>query len=575
MSSPTARHKAWRAPALAVIAMALVATACSSPAAEEPPEAIPSPIVATAPPAGADDRPNIVFILVDNMRALDLELGFGRSLDDWDSQLVERFVDEGTTFESFFNTTPLCCPSRVSYLTGRYAHNHSVYANGYDSCEGNGGWRRWWEQGYEEENVGTWLQQAGYTTALVGKFLNGYPNDPGFFVSEAHVPPGWDEFYSTHIETSVFSYYDFVMTENGELARYGPEQNAYLTDIERGHAVDFVRSAASQDEPFFLFLNPYAPHAPSEAAPRHEGMHEQVTVDAPPSFNEADLGDKPAHIREGATERVRFFGGGARRRLDMTLALDELIGALFAELEATGQLDNTYVFLASDNGITVGEHSTGGKSTPYEEAIRIPMLMRGPGATNQHLVGNIDIAPTLLELAGVRAPDWVDGESILGLIDGGSGDDWRDGILIELRHPVDSPNQSGIIPRYFGVRTADYLYAEYETGERELYDLASDPWQIDSVHDSAGDDIIAPLAALIAGLRGCSGDGCRLGARFALEDCRRCTIAVSSPCASLMPSGRSAGKQLFRTGGTSVTVRPQQDRSWPTPMRHRDSTPCS
>ena len=468
-------------------------------------------------------KPNLILIMVDDLREIELDLGFGRSLPQ-ESVLESELVDGGTTFRNFFNTTPLCCPSRASYLTGRYSHNHGVLVNNYDTSDGNGGWRRFWELGHETASIGTWLQTAGYHTTLIGKFLNQYPNIPGFFVPENYVPLGWDEFYGSFTNEDFvpslepnpdeFSYYSFRINQNGTIVEYGVEAPAYLTDVERDLAVDTVRRAALREEPFFLYLTPYAPHGPTEPADRHQGAHDDLEVDPPPSFNEADLSDKPQHIQDGAEGFANYFGGGTRRKLDMTLALDELIDALFLALEDEGLLDRTYIFFTSDNGLLAGEHGIGGKSAPYEESVRTPLLVYGPGVTagieRPELLANIDLAPTLLELAGaVPAPE-IDGESFVELLTGARTElDWRDVVQIELGLTIDSPNQPHEIPPYQGVRGNRYVYIEYATGDRELYDLENDPFQLESLHDSAPLEILEPFQAALTDLTACAGEGCR------------------------------------------------------------------
>ena len=275
-------------------------------------------------------QPNLVLVMVDDLRTVELDLGFGRSLAR-DSVLKDEIIDRGTTFTEFFNTTPLCCASRTSYLTGQYSHNHGIYGNNYNATGGNGGWRRFWELGHEHNSLGGWMQDAGYRTVLIGKFLNQYPNLPGDFVPETYVPAGWDEWYAEfNNETFVppepeFSYSSFRMNENGTVVEYLPP--SYLTDVERDHAVDYVNRTAPSGDPFFMYLAPFAPHGPTEPAARHEGAHAAVEPPTPPpSFNEADLSDKPQHIQDGAVQWPNYFGTGGLRKLDMTLAIDELLG---------------------------------------------------------------------------------------------------------------------------------------------------------------------------------------------------------------------------------------------------------
>ncbi len=478
-----------------------------------------------------DTPPNIVLILVDDMRYDEAELGFYRSLGG-DSTLETELVDRGTTFKNFFNTTPLCCPSRASYLTGQYAHNHLVYGNNGSQIPGdNGGILRFYLDDRDETSLGTWMQSAGYETALVGKYLNGYPDRQGLKamgVTEEYVPDGWDEWYGSflHDNTSFapidFAYDHFRFNENGTVVTYGP--GAYLTDVEAALAVDYIDRRAGQN-PFFLFLSVYAPHGPTTARPDHKGTHKSAKVKppTPPSCNESDLSDKPQHIQDidGLIEYGNCWGPGWQERLDMTLAIDELLDDVIAELEQEGVLDNTYIFFTSDNGLLRGEHQIGGKSAPYEESIRVPLIVRGPGiaegVVKPHLALNIDLAPTFLDLADgapTAGSPAIDGESLVGPMLGAvSPDDWRDAILIELRTKGESPNQLHTIPKYFGTRTTDHVYVQYTGGEEELYDLTADPFQLDSIHGSAPGSLKADLRDFIAALRGCEGAACADAAR--------------------------------------------------------------
>ncbi|MEM7349429.1 MAG: sulfatase-like hydrolase/transferase [Acidobacteriota bacterium] len=492
-----------------------------------------APAVVEAEPAATakgPEMPNIIFMLIDDERALELELGFGRSLPTWDSALEAELVDKGTTFENFFNSTAYCCPSRASYLTGMYSHNHGIWGNNYNVSLGNGGWRRFWELGHENNSVGKWMQDAGYQTVLIGKFLNQYPNKPSNFLPETYVPAGWHEWYGSFTNDLPFSYFNFRMNQNGEVLRFGETEPAYLTDIERDLMVDYIQRNAQSGQPFFMYLAPFAPHGPIEVAPRHLGMHSIPDPPTPPSFNEADLSDKPLYVQEGGYIFPSFWSSGWDQRLDMSLALDEMIRALFDTLAAEGVLDNTYVFFTSDNGLMWGEHQLDGKAVPYEESIRFPLLVRGPGVaegiTRNQLVANVDVAPTLLEIANAAIPASVDGESILGLIQGESQalDNWRDGVLVELNmagpsrgedeEPVVLGGEVDIVPSYQAVRTLGHMYIEYETGERELYDLVNDPYQMESQHDSAPATVLEALQKPLNALKDCSGADCAAASRL-------------------------------------------------------------
>ena len=484
---------------------------------------VPSPAEPALP---AVDRPNIVLIVVDDLRPDELELGFGRALPGWDSALERELVEQGTMLPNTFITTPLCCPSRASILTGTYAHTHLVLDNSYPAAGGYGGYPRFYEDGWDAASLGALLHDAGYHTGMVGKYMNGFPNAGGEAAALAgtYIPPGWDEWYATRF-TGRASYYQFSMNENGTEVAYGADAPAYLTDVQAGHAVDFLRAAASGEQPFFLLLSPNAPHFPMQPAPRHDRLYDDLAPVPPPSLGEADLGDKPAHVVAGATSRTeRRYQIVTERTLDLTLALDEMIGAVFRTLEETGRLEDTYVVFLSDNGLLRGEHGIGGKGSAYEEVIRAPLLVRGPGvaagAQLPHLAANIDVLPTVLGLAGVAAARPVDGESLLGVLAGEVTDDlWRDAVLVEMRiSTLDVPAleesvNNAPLPRYHALRTRTHVYIEYETGETELYDLRADPFQLESIPAAAAPDLVAGARAALRRLVGCAGADCAAAAR--------------------------------------------------------------
>ncbi|MEM7582935.1 MAG: sulfatase-like hydrolase/transferase [Acidobacteriota bacterium] len=496
---------------------------------------------AAANAAGAESGPtppNIIFLLVDDAREIEIDIGFGRSLEGWTSALETELFDRGVVFENFFNSTPLCCPSRVNYFTGQYSHNNGVYANNYLIAGGNAGWRRFWELGHEQESIGSWLQKAGYHTVLIGKSLNGYPNKPGNFLPENYVLGGWDEWYGSYTNDDPFSYYQFRINENGTIVDYGSEEApAYLTDIERDLALAYIDRQAGTGTPFFMYLSVFSPHGPIQEAPRHSGAHAAVTVPDPPAFAEQDLSDKPLYVQESAAPFFAFWNAGWNRKLDMTLAIDELIAALFDKLEEHSLLDNTYVFFASDNGLIFGEHSVSGKTAPYEEAIRSPLIVRGPGVPEgqfrDHLAINIDLAPTFLDLAEAPIPAVVDGESLAPLFPEDFAGEWREGILIEYRQTLDSSDHelsggrdiniepgdvtrafTSPVPAYFGYRTRGHMYIEYETGEKELYDMVVDAAQMESQHLSAPAELVNALQTPLEALSTCAGTECHAAARL-------------------------------------------------------------
>jgi len=340
---------------------------------------------------GAPTQPNIVFILADDMR-----------LDDFEHmpQTRQLFAEQGLAFDNAFVTHSLCCPSRASILRGQYTHNHQVLTN----RQPQGGFEKFRDQGHEDSTVATWLQNEGYRTALIGKYLNGYARKD----DEAYVPPGWDEWYA-HLGGQ--AYYDYRLNENGTVVPYGDAEEDYQTDVLAQKVQDYVRRTVDAPDPFFLYLAPGAPHAPFKPAPRHEDEYPDAEVPRPPSFDEPDVDDKPEWVRslprlDSARRGPEKLERSYRSRLQMLLSLDEMVAGLIEEMEAAGKLDNTYVFFTSDNGYHLGEHRVGlGKRTVYEEAVRVPLAVRGPGvpagASAKEMSLNIDFAPTFAELAGV------------------------------------------------------------------------------------------------------------------------------------------------------------------------------
>ena len=448
-------------------------------------------------------QPNIIFILTD-----DLDVASAQQLPKLRSLLIE----DGASFESSFTSYPLCCPSRATILTGLYAHNHGVSVNE----PPNGGFQKFREGGREEDTIAVRLQEQGYRTALFGKYLNHYGED-----DPTHVPPGWDEWHAkvdsgAEEDTSdgggatggYTDYYDYELNENGEVVSYGDSPEDYFTDVLSGGATDFVRRAASGSEPFFLYLAPSAPHDPATPAERHEGAFAGEQAPRPASFGEEDVSDKPSWIRERRTisdrQASRRIDDLYADRLATMLAVDEMVDSLVGELASADQLENTFVFFASDNGWQQGEHRIrAGKLYPYEESIRTPLFVRGPGVPAgsrvEKLVLNTDFAPTIADLAGISLPG--DGRSFAPLL---RDEDpaWRSVVLLEAAG-------GGAPPFYVGVRTETHKYVEYQTGEKELYDLESDPYETESLHETADSSLIRELKAKLNALRNCTGGGCR------------------------------------------------------------------
>lgn len=292
-----------------------------------------------------------------------------------------------------------------------------------------------------------------------------------------------------------------------------------------------------------MFVAPYAPHSPATPAPRHQGAFSGIAAPRPPSFNEADVSDKPQWLRQrevlGARE-VAEIDELYRKRLESMLAVADMVSEIVSALRTAGVLENTYIFLTSDNGFHMGEHRLdSGKQAPYEEDIRVPLLVRGPGVPAgrilDHLTGNVDLAPTFAELAGSATPPTVDGRSLLPLLGASPtpAASWRQAFLFE--HGAQNAEESSLgrtlssllefpdpgrvvaqrgsealaIPAFQGLRTSDTVYVEYETGEAELYDLKSDPYELQNLGPTADPVLISRFSSWLDGMRRCAGSNCR------------------------------------------------------------------
>ena len=420
-------------------------------------------------PATAATRPNIVFVIADDMR---------------DDQLAgmpivgAELVGKGVTFPNGFASRPLCCPSRVSILRGQYAHTTGIYTNTAPS----GGYTAFRDRGLESSTLATWLDAAGYRTGLFGKYLNEY--GPGNTV----VPPGWDRWVG--IDESNAAYSDYDLNIDGTITHFGTTAADYSTDVLSGYADAFIRGTPT-DSPLFAYVSYSAPHEPyrPSAAYANDPRCANATTTNRPSFNEADVNDKPSEIRNlaplSAADQTLFGTTLPQKQCRALLSVDDGVGRVLDALGDTGRLGDTLIVFVSDNGLFLGEHrlpDTKGKT--YEEAVNIPFVVRYdaiPGVTgtvDDRIVANIDLAPTATEAAGISVtpgcptPPYgsctggFDGRSLLPLLNG-TATGWRSGILLE------SPN-------WCGIRTARYNFTRYGSGFEELYDLQADPFQLDN-----------------------------------------------------------------------------------------------
>jgi N-acetylglucosamine-6-sulfatase len=448
---------------------------------------------------GPSAQPNIVFIMSDDQDVATMQ---------YMPRVQELLAEKGVTFDNFFVTEPQCCPSNVTMLTGQYAHNHGVLNNFYPT----GGFQKFVENGGDQSTIATWLQDAGYNTARIGKYLVQYPE------GSTYVPPGWNEWYSTY--DGAGRYFNYSLNENGTVVRYGSATEDYATDVLTNKAIDFIdRAEANDAQPFFLTFTPSAPHAdsvpngPATPAPRHIGMFAGATAPRTPSFNEADVSDKPPPIRNLpllTSAQIATIDREYQTRLESLQALDEGIGRIVETLTARGELENTYIVFTSDNGYHLGQHRfLNGKFQVYEEDIRVPLIIRGPGVregvTVEQLAVNIDFAPTMARW-GQATPDRVmDGQSLTPLLaqDPAEIQNWRKDFLVEIFRPL-PPLGNGDVIR--AIRTEHEVYVEYQSGPRELYDLRSDPYQLQNLYATADAGHIAQLSQRLAELAVSTGD---------------------------------------------------------------------
>jgi N-acetylglucosamine-6-sulfatase len=488
-------------------------------------------LLASAAPALA--RPNVVVLMTDDQTLESMRVMTG---------VRSSLMLSGTTFERAVVSTALCCPSRATFFTGQYTHNHGVLGN------------RFPEGGYgrldKREWLPIWLQRAGYHTIHIGKFLNRYGQDS----APTEVPPGWSEWYAS-VDPSTYLFAGYRLNENGVVSTY----DEYSTDAYARRAVDAIARVAPAPSPFFLSVAFLAPHSggPREGddppglptpmpAPRHREAFATEPMPRDPSYDEADVSDKPSFIRirpRIGPAQAAAIEENYRQELESLLAVDEGVVRIVEALRTAGELDNTLIVFTSDNGFFHGEHRVpSSKVMLYEPSVRVPLVLRGPGVPRgeqrRQLVTNADLAPTILETAGAVPGRVQDGRSLFPLLRD-RGLEWGRDLLVE--------GPSGAVSVAFAaLRNQRYVYAEHDNGDIELYDLRRDPYQLQSLHrDPRYDTIEARLAERLAALQVCAGAGCRRPPRAALR-VRACRATVT---------GRWIGRVRVRRHGAGLRAR--------------------
>lgn len=508
-------------------------------------------------PALPTSPPNFVLIQTDDQTLEDLYAemrdGAGNRAPAMPATL-RQIARQGMTFDRYYASYPLCCPSRVTLLTGQYAHSNKVLGN----VAPNGGWQGYRRSSAYQHNLAAWLMSAGYRTIHIGKFINQYGTDDQ---PESEVPPGWEVWMSDATDNSTRHFYGYMSNINGTVygpfgsvnygrfaavdppgCLYGPADNPlcnHKTDWITRNAVDQIERSAQGRRPFYLQLDYNAPHGDHqppigpEPTVRNYGRADRTPIPRSPSFNEADISDKPSFIRDRAERlngrelhRIRI---SYRKTLESLRDVDDGVRRIIGALRKTQQLENTYVIFLSDNGFFRGEHRLErAKFLPYEPAVHMPLLIRGPGvpknSRSDELSANVDIAPTIAELARAQPTVPIDGRSLVPFLRDpelqtrrpillesfakatdvddapGAGDSppatassaeasssVPDGVFVGLMRPgrrgAATHSISAPIENYAGVRLGRYKYVEYETGDIELYDLKRDP---DELRNRAG-----------------------------------------------------------------------------------------
>ena len=442
----------------AVLALALVAlavhTGCTSP---------PGRVSNALPIPRAPVAPNIVVIVTDDQRADTLR---------WLPTVQRELIRQGTTFTNAFATTPTCCPSRASLLTGLLPGSTGVWRNGgllHD--EPIGGWPAFVASGMERRSLATWLTPT-YETMLIGKYLNHYDH-----MAEDGPPEGWDVWHSFLASNGAYFDFDIVHTD-GEITHHGRHARSYSTDVFADLAVGSIERTAI-DQPLFLYFAPYAPHGPLTEAHRDHGAHTRMTTYRSPSLREADLSDKPPWIQELPPIDEAMLDRRRRATERALRSVDDAVRRIVASLRRTDRLSNTLIVFTSDNGSSWGEHGVplGNKYLPYDAQTHVPLVMRwdghvAPGVEDDRVVLNVDVPVTVADAAGVRATG-VDGRSLL---EPGS----RAGALLAAMGSLGRHGDglSFARPAYCAYRTARFLFVRYASGDEELYDYRSDPHEL-------------------------------------------------------------------------------------------------
>ncbi|HEX2894404.1 MAG TPA: sulfatase [Marmoricola sp.] len=464
------RRSPWRLQAALIVVVALLAAlvGCSGSAPRKP---------VAQPPLPPGDRPNIVFVLTD-----DLTADLVRFMPH-----VRAMQRDGMSFTNYSVTDSQCCPSRSSIFTGRYPHNTGVLTNDPPW----GGYAKFQADQQDQSTFAVALHNAGYRTGFMGKYLNGY--HPGSSTRQADpVPPGWDEWDGVGWG---YNEYNYDIAHNTTTKHYGHRPQDYLTTVLQHRATDYIGSVAHSGQPFFLEVASFTPHMPYVPAPQDTHAFKNLTAPRTAAWDTLPT-NPPAWLASRAPLTDAQISGIDRRfrlRARDVLSLDRLLGAIEDALYSAGASKRTIVVFSSDNGYHLGQYRlTAGKMTAFDTDVVVPLVFTGPdirpGTTNADVVQNIDLAPTFEQLAGLRPNrHTMDGSSLVGLLHQ-TGTHRGSAALVEHHGQDNSPNNpdnegpdSANPPSYEALRTATFTYVKYTAGGAEFYDRRVDPFELNNI----------------------------------------------------------------------------------------------
>jgi arylsulfatase A-like enzyme len=418
-------------------------------------------------------RPNFLVLVDDDLNV--------QSMSEL-AEITDFIGAQGAQFANSFVSCPVCGPARATIFRGQYAHNHRVLTNK--------SFPRFRDMGHEEDCLPVWLHEAGYRTKMVGKYLNAYRD-------ASHVSPGWSEWYA-----ELVPFWDMHVSNNGvEEPITTPITTLAYADV----AEEFLRRTA---EPFFLYIGPSAPHAPPEVEEKYADEFLQTELPREGNFNAFGTGEVSWLATKPQLNDVQIAELDAehRERLRSMLTVRDMFSRLIGALRDTGKLENTYVFFTSDHGYHMGDHRLlAQKLTAFEEDIRVPLQVRGPGIpagqVRAEMVAGHDIAPTIADLAGIEVPAFVDGRSLKPLLFGETPESWRLHIGIEVWSVVRPANPAlPDAPDFRGVRSIHpsgvvSKFVQYVNGETELYRLERDPAELKNIPREANPTFFDRLSA--------------------------------------------------------------------------------